>query len=230
MRARHRLNESALSRIGNRLHVVRTRLRPTSGTASGLLSAGTTIISVIVAYLYFAGWVYSYYFYEDFGVYLVSFDVPFQYFPVYAFTVMTSVSGAVLTLALLSALYLFVRNRLSGLTLMALLIVAFPLSFLTAQNIGHSEATSERIRRKPIVHFSFKNPELAKYSIKLSERPVSILDLDTEEKLDLLLETKDRVVVFYQPDSIGPVLPAVYVYSVMKSDLQWSMVINGERK
>jgi hypothetical protein len=212
------------------------RFRVSGDRVPNLLTAAPAIISVVVAYLYFAGWVFDYFYYGDFGVGLLSFDMPFQYFIVSSYTVFSSTPGAVFMSILLLILFLYATKWLSRLVLVASLIITFPILFLTARAVAHRVAEDVRVSPKTIVHISFKNPEAAGNSaIDSGVRPTAsranaatipkLLDLDKEEQLHLLVETKDRIVVYYQPASIvADVLSNVYIYSIMRSDLQWSMV------
>ena len=69
---------------------------------------------------------------------------------------------------------------------------------------------------------SLKHPDAATMNLDPAY-PKTVHSLEREE-FQLLYETKDRLIVFYQPPSIAGWLPAAYVVSIMRSDLEWSIV------
>jgi hypothetical protein len=210
------------------LQAVRKRLQPGRGRVPDLLAPLAAIISVVAAYLWFVGWVYAYFFYKDFGVGLISVDTPLQYFAVYSYTVLSAKSGIIVVLMVLLLFCLYDAGILPRALLIALLILALPVLRYRAEAIAHTD--SQRLRGHPetIMRLAFKDPAAANTGAGRGEA-ISIpqlLTLEATEQLHLLVETKDRVVMYYQPAAVAPnAQSAAYIYTVMRSDLQWSMVI-----
>ncbi len=179
-------------------------------------------------------WVFVYFYDEDFGVSLASLDVPFEFILVHAYTVLSSSMGVAIAIILIATLYIYAAKRIPALLMFAALVLIFPALFWDARHEAHNESRRVRMHPETVVHWIFKKPELAKYHASAgtsdgtgaSPGAFDISALESAEKLHLLFETKDRIVVYYQPASIVTAdLPAVYIYSVSRSDLEWLMVI-----
>lgn len=216
---------------GDRLRAAMARLQVGSPQFPSLIGASAAVISVVAAYLYFTGWVFAYFYYKDFGVSLLSLDMPLQYFFTYSYTVLDTGRGVTLVVLLLGAIYMYAAKRLSSAGMIGLLVAAFPLLFLAARSVSHLESVRTRVAADFPVRLLFKNPEHAR-STRSADPAASaspplpeLIDLSKDEKLHLLLETKDRLIVFYQPSPIADSISAAYVYSLMRSDLEWSMVV-----
>ncbi|MGA2739747.1 MAG: hypothetical protein ABSG65_20185 [Bryobacteraceae bacterium] len=224
---------AALARkAGARFQAAMPPVRTDSQQLPGLLGAAAAALSVVGVYDYFTGWVYAYFYYKDFGVSLLSLDMPLQYFFTYSYTVVNTGRGATLIVVLLGAVYMYAVKRLGISGLIGLLIVAFPLLFLAARSVSHIESARTRTLRAIPVRLLFKNPEQARFAKAADKATAStslsdpeLLDVNKRGNLNLLLETRDRLIVFYQPSSLGGSMPEAYVFSLMRSDLQWSMVI-----
>lgn len=207
-------------------------LRIDTGRLPNPVAASAAVISIFGVYVYFAGWVYTYFYYKDFGVSLTSFDIPVQYFFVHSYTVLASRSGIALVCALLVVAYLYAARKLRRLGLILTMVAAFPALFVTAKSVAHAESQETRTNPKLPVRLAFKDPAAATLSLAAVSRDSAappapdIFALNASERLHLLLETKDRVVVFYQPAPIGGAQSVMYVFSITRSDLAWSMVVS----
>ena len=210
----------------------RGMIAPATGESPTLLASASGIIAIVALYLYFAGYVFSYFYYQTFGVTLESLDVSTQYYFVRSFTVFQSAAGVVLLCVVAGIAYGYAIRRIGRAVLLVTLIIAFPLVYHLSAHIGEREAQYKRNHPRAIVRFRFKGAEKTKpvdaASDSDSDSKNELLRLGDAEELHLLLETKDRVVVFYQPhNSFSAGTSALKVYTVLRSELDWSVVISG---
>lgn len=109
-------------------------------------------------YLYFAGYVYIYYYYNSFGISLNALDIPIYYFFVYAFNVFVSLKrwgvwryalgaqwAVILVIGILSVVTMIVLRKWKlRVLVVALLILLFPMTFSFALKAGESDAANVR--------------------------------------------------------------------------------------
>jgi|ERR1035441_552339 hypothetical protein len=188
-----------------------------------LLTASATLISIAAAYLYFTGWVYAYFYYKDFGVTLVSLDMPLQYFFVYAYTPLATLWGVCVVLLMAGAVYLYAAKKVGTILLSSALILVFPILFFIARGVAHDLSIQRRSNPARKVRMLLKHPDAA--AVNLDPVNPGVVHSLGREEFQLLFETKDRFIVFFQPARIEGALPEAYVLSIMRSDLVWSMVI-----
>ncbi len=174
---------------------------------------------MLTVYIYFTGWVYTYFYYKDFGVSLFSFDVPLGYFLMYSFEPLRTAKGLIILAVFVAVAALHAAGRVPRPALVFALLAPFPALFATALSSAH--AVSHETRLHPIgkIVLAFKANEPGKVMQELE-------GYNKNEKLHLLLETKDRVTVYYQPGTIGGQLTAVRVFSVLRTDLSSTLTIS----
>jgi hypothetical protein len=197
---------------------------PETETATNLLAVSGGIIAVATAYLYFTGFIYSYFFFDRFGVSLESLDLSSQYFIVHSYTTLATPLGMVVGGLLVVFIYICALGKLKRWVLVATLLVTFPILFWLSYWTAVS--ASQDLRRHPgiAIQLKFKGAETALAQAALTSQAPPI---EGQDHLWLLFESKDHVVVFAQPVDAklpGVLLPAD-VYTVLRSDLQWSVTV-----
>ncbi len=90
---------------------VRRTIAPAAGESPSLLGASSGIIAVSAIYLYFAGYIFSYFYYQAFGVTLESLDLSPQYYFIRAFTVFQTFAGILLLCVLVAIAYAYAARR-----------------------------------------------------------------------------------------------------------------------
>lgn len=216
------------------LDKIRVAVLPPPGDGISLLSASTTVMSVSAVYLYFAGYIFSYFYYRAFGVAVEALDLPPQYYFVHSYSVFDTGPGALSFSILILIVSAYSIGKLRRGLLLLSLIGAFPALF----SVSHQSAqnASYLMRRKPnaTVNFKFKDATGKKLSeAGTIESPAPPGCGQTvpgmEGQYALLLDAKDRVIVFCQPrSSILPnENPPASVYTVLRSDLLWSEIISN---
>jgi hypothetical protein len=183
----------------------------TSATKSdGLFAALKDVLPVLAIYSYFAGWIYAFAFYKAFRVPVSSLDIPFQYFFMYSFSALATWKGGLILLGTIVVVSWLRNHRI---IMAATACVLFALLFGVAFAQGTGDATLQRhTTANDRIVLAFKQ-DAAK-----SLQPDLVTNNDAE-RLRLLTETKDRILVFYQPPAIGTDFPPALVYDVAKSDV-----------
>jgi hypothetical protein len=232
------------------LERLRSIVRPRPGQTPSLFQASATVFSISAVYLYFAGYVFCYfYYYQGFGVTLESLDLSTQFYFVRAYTCLRSVGGLCLVLALLLVITAYLKGLLrNGITLMAML-ATFPLLFYISYHTAWTEQQANFCSPASTIQFRFKErsekapvSDAAVPATSRDKKPSSeatfdlatareLMALGHSGELSLLLETKDRIVVFKKPNCYllgekGPMMPPkAQVYTLLRSDLEFTEVI-----
>jgi hypothetical protein len=182
--------------------------RPDVGKVS-LLNTSKELIPLIAIYAYFIGWVYSYFYFSEFGLRLSTLDIPLYYFFVYAFPVLYSKDGLILLIATTLALVILERWKMLSMLVLACL---FPLLFHLAHKAGVQGAEAQRlIDTQERIVFTFKG------NTKLLS-PVLVYNNDNQN-LRPLIVTQEAYITFYQPPQEGTVLPGLLVLTIWKSNV-----------
>jgi hypothetical protein len=224
-------------------------LAPQQGPAN-LFQVSASVLSISAAYLYFAGYVFCYFYYfKGFGVTLESLDLSPQFYLMRAYTCLRSIGGLCLLLVLAVVIILYLKGKLrSGLTLLAML-AAFPLLFYVSYHTAWAERQANFCNPSSTIQFRFKEPA-GEGPAPAATAPTAtgdkspppettpdaatlrdLITLGEANELSLLLETKDRIIVFKKPDchllgANGPTVPpAAHVYTLIRSDLEFTNVM-----
>lgn len=178
---------------------------------------------IVGFYLYFIGWVYVYWLYSHFGISFTSLDIPVYYFFVYSYAV-ASYFPQIVKACTYSGLFFWVTSGVVAIViLLALLartyskkgilvvvfVALFPLFFCLARGAAIEKAKEIRERGRR-VSFVFKTKQLRAY-------PPEFVKANKDGNLKLLLQTKDKYYVFFQPPGKG--LPLGFVYDLLRSDV-----------
>jgi hypothetical protein len=102
-------------------------------------------------------------------------------------------------------------------------ILVFPVLFFLASGVAHDLSLKRRSNPARRVRLLLKHPDAAVVNLD-PDIPGTVHSLGRQE-FQLLFETKDRFIVLFQPPGFGGALPEAYVLPIMRSDLEWSMVI-----
>ena len=231
------------------LEKLRTVLAPQPGQAPNLFQTSATVLSISAVYLYFAGYVFCYfYYYEGFGVTLESLDLSLQFYLMRAYTCLRSISGLCLLLVLAVVITVYLRGMLRGGVMLLAMLAAFPLLFYVSYHTAWAERQANFCNPSSTIQFSFKEPAGKSPAFaavptvsgdngspgKTISDAATLQDLTAlgdANELSLLLETKDRIIVFKKPDchllgADGPVIPpAAHVYTLLRSDLEFTNVM-----
>jgi hypothetical protein len=184
-----------------------------SSTQPELFSVLKNVVFIFALYLYFAGWLHAYYFFQQFGISLSSVDIPVYYFFIYSYSVFLTFWGFVVLLFLITALTLAVKCRPRGAYLFVIaFILLFPAIFYAARAAGTRDANEKRSGYAKTVEFIFKKDAAEKLDTEFVE-------LNAKGQLQLLTLTKDRYLVFHQPRGEGGAQPNATTYSIAASDV-----------
>jgi|GEM_PF-2336593 len=199
-------------------------------TTFSLLAKVGELMSLPAAYLFFAGFLYAYYYFSELGLPTRLVEIPLPFYPVYAFSVFMEnwvlVVAWILAVGLL-ALLATKRAPWATAGLLFLFLVAFPGSWWMARERGHRQAVLLRNglegRR---VTFSFKQhahgePAGSKREAKsASDAPKRVteqlMEANAEGKLVLVAETTRAFYVLWQiyPDREVKELPRARLFMV----------------
>jgi hypothetical protein len=237
------------------LEKLRGFLSPQTGQTPSLFQASATVFSIAAVYLYFAGYLFCYFYYFiGFGVTLESLDLSTQFYLMRAYTCLGSFDGACFLLVMLLVIAAYLRGALrTSITLLAML-AAFPVLFYISFHRARTEHTASFCSPARTIQFRFKESGKASDSQaagpeamgaagagnvqppnvrfpRLATTRDQLMALGQAGQLSLLLETKDRIVVFRNPDCHPPgsagtsIEPQPEVYTVLRSDLDFSNVM-----
>jgi hypothetical protein len=195
-----------------------SRARRRASRQPEFLSVVKDVVLVFALYLYFAGWLHAYYFFQQFGVSLNSVDIPVYYFFIYSFSVFLTFWGFVVLVVVIISLTLAVKGRPSwGYLLVIALISLFPGIFYAARAAGMSDASEKRSGYASTVQFVFKKDAAETFDEEF-------IDLNKNDRLQLLTVTKDRYLVFCQPKGEGDAQPNATMYSIAAADVALAKV------
>jgi hypothetical protein len=227
---------------------VRSAVRPPEGESPNLFAASSAVFSISAVYLYFAGYVFSYfYYYKGFGVTLESLDLSPQFYFMRAYTVFESVAGVCLIAVMIFFLLVYMGGKLRRGLLLLMLLAAFPVLFHLSEYQGEKEQIRSLCNADNTIQFQYKegSEKGAQPATKPATTPVAVpapseisdsgstvlnkqqlAAMANDGKLSLLLETKDRLVLFKIPKSCDSPFgaPQAQVYTVLRSDLNFTIV------
>jgi len=184
-------------------------------------------LALPLAYLFFAGFLYQYYYFSALGVPTKLADIPVSFFPVYAFSVFMDNWVGVLvwiTLVLLAALLASRQVSWGPVALLALLLVAFPGCWWIARERGYREALRLRNgyegRRVSFV-LSDESPDGTTNNGR-QDYPAEFRKANDEGKLILVTETTRAYYVVWQiyPNPPEAELPRATLFIVPRSDIK----------
>ncbi len=171
-----------------------------------LFSQSQFIIGVC---LYFIGWIYIYYLYDNFGIPLSSVDIPFYYFFIYSYSaIMNRFSIIVLILFFAISILIFTFYKKNWI-IFPVSIFLFLILFLLAQRQANQQAFLLRDGNARTIKFYLKGEQFNFY-------PEQFIKANKDEELKLFSKTKDKYFVFFQPKDEKPSkrLGFAYVYEV----------------
>ncbi len=192
---------------------------------------------VLIAYLYFTGWCYAYFYYDGFGVNIYALDIPFYFFIVYSFPVIIDYLSILLIILIIFLIFLIkfllknninaklkLRNNINVIFIIVMIII-FPLLYYLSIPIAIRETEKIRLSaedRGPGVALPGRIKFILKENKEKSDK--SFTNLNYNNKLKLICITKDKFIVLYQPKGDGEVLPRGTVYLLDKSDVLFSQI------
>jgi len=210
---------------------------PTSKTSVEELGK---LLAIIGFFLFFAGWVYLYYFYDYFGLSLSIVSLGYSDYIVYSFTVLTSYYFTPL-IALLLLWFLartWLRKYLAFTVFLAALL--FLGLFYLAKNVAKDRAFETRTSRSSLRRISFlfnEETRLLNDSSTINSFAKSSTDLQDDLRIlrcyndsnaiFLLGQNEDYYFVLHQESSPRGIkaLPFGKVYFIPKNSLLFSQVI-----
>ena len=205
-----------------------------SNTFLALLS---TVIPMIAGYSYFAGWMYLYFFYDAFGVSLLTLDFPFHFYLIYSFTILPPLYYLIIFSVVLFVFFIvfkvlhvaqklassaiglfFTRNELhlnaySRWFISILLVTIFAGVAELMRSIALARA--DEVRKGEVLKYvklTFKKDATVSY-------PEKLISAAKDGALMKLVQTKDRIFVILQPGQNDKLLGSASSYSVALSDL-----------
>jgi hypothetical protein len=194
-----------------------------------LLAAPVLIFDVIAVFLFYLGWVYVYYLYYNFSVNVHALDIPLYYFFVYALPVIiTNKTDYLIAFAIVLIVLVVIKalaprlqrnhprlreQQLSAVVITAFFLVLLVLSHAWAQEAAQVTAADMRSGNAKTIRFTFREDPTKLY-------PQEFIEANNTDKLKLVVQTKDRFIVFFQPESEEKVLPMGSTYVVFNSDVR----------
>ena len=161
-------------------------------------------------YTYFLGWIYAYYYFLSFQITLASLDIPVYYFAIYSFSALYCKNGISVLSAVLLTLPFVQRRRYA---LYALFVLLIPVFYHLGRTRGLEDADSIRSRGdNDRVELSL-DPKVQE---SLSS---DLIENNKNGKLRFLEETKDRLILFYQPPDEDGVRYPVLVYDLKRDKI-----------
>jgi hypothetical protein len=171
--------------------------------------------AVTVAYLYFLGWMFLYYYLLNFGIDIFSLDIPLHYFFVYSFATISfswsrwwwavCLLGVAVPIVVVLAHFLYasrtqsaapvLRSILAGILLIVLIGTVFFLGHLGSEQAGEARYRNLRFASKQSYEFDFRS------GIALPSNPTlqALISFDPQRRAIPILETTDRIFVLVQP-------------------------------
>ncbi len=177
------------------------------------------IFFLIAVYLYFIGWIYTYYFLDHFNISFNTIDIPFYYFFVYSYSVITNwLSITVFSISII-AIYISGVVYASKWIPIFIMLILFPIFFFLAGQTARSEAVKIRMGYANKITFFFKKDTINQY-------PSKFLEGNDKGKLKIIAQTKERFFVLYQPPSEGngKEIPFGFVYDVPRADVLLALI------
>lgn len=179
-----------------------------------LISAITKATLLPAVYLYFTGFLYSYFYHKKLGISLRSFGEPAHAYLVYSFTVFWAHPWLSVLLCIMAAILVkFVRRSGRTGSLALTLIAFFPICYELALFTANRDALLLRAGRYGNrVRLSFRSTATATL-------PANFLAQNDRGDLVLLADTEKQIFLLYQPNAAAPRLGRATVYSVPKENL-----------
>ncbi|MBI2314112.1 MAG: hypothetical protein HYU77_16600 [Betaproteobacteria bacterium] len=217
------IGHSQAGRLGKIRHTRKNDLQEKASQNVDLASYLKNWAFLVAIYIYFVGWIYLYFYYRQFGIPLVSLDVPFYYFFVYSYAVIgaantwlgyTFIVLFVVVFVLLQRPWANEQHATLNIMQKAILIVSsialFYVSFALARDQAQANAMDARDNKGTnSICFTLKKEAEDKY-------PPDFLGANAECLLMLLTETRERYYVLHQPPSREGVMPYGYAHEVPK--------------
>lgn len=175
------------------------------------------IIFLAAIYLYFMGWVYTYYLFIHFGIPLNSVDIPVYYFFIYSYSVIYDFWFIlffilIFIFAIIFIIYFANIKLVKVVGLSILFLLFFFMAFWLAKRRAGEEAKFIRMGYAKTVEFVFRKNSAESYSKEF-------LDANKKRLLKLITLTEGKFYVFYQPSGEEGELPVGYVYDISRSDV-----------
>lgn len=165
------------------------------------------------------GWTYAFYLFNHFGISLNSIEIPFYYFFVYSYSVITgapaiiAVGVALIVICLVTSFAPICLKEfpLKKWALILLLILLFPTFFSIAKKRAVNDALNIRSYGRKVI-FVFKKDATKLY-------PKEFINANNENKLKILTQTNDRFYVLYQPEGERNAIPKGFTYDIARVDI-----------
>ena len=177
-----------------------------------LLSILRNVIFFIAIYLYFMGWIHTYYFYYHFGISSISVNIPFYYFFIYSYNVIANIFGFILVVAAIVAFFIFTAVYPRKWLVILVLIILFPVFFYLAKEKAGEGAQGIRIGNAKTITLFFKKDTFKFY-------PKEFINANKKGKLKLVTQTTDKFYVIYQPPGEAGEMPYGFTYDIPRTDI-----------
>jgi hypothetical protein len=204
------------------------------------LSVLKDLVLPVAVYLYFTGFLYTYYFYSGLGIPLNSVEIPFYYFFIYSYNVIAAeltTSLLLLFSALLTILVIRTRKH-PDIGLFLVLSALFPILTVLSRDAattqigllrtGRNLQTIQLILKDVSIRDdellkndgSIRDEEFLKAKANAEQERREFLIANANDGLKLVVETTDRLYVLRQPfDERNPEIPVGSLYGISKSDV-----------
>ena len=211
------------------------RVLISDGEQPSLLAVATTVTALASAYLYFTGFIYSYFLYDTFGISLDALDLATPYYLIHAYSVFSTWIGLLVAQTYIAVLLAGAILNFRHWVYVAILVSAFPAVFYSSYHAGRGAANELRLHPHILVAIRFKDPEKSQTPNLLLSPQMPDTDqsdqqvfktLADNDNLWLLCQSKDKILVFSQSqgnltDSTRLLPTRVYIIPI--SEIEWSM-------
>lgn len=209
------------------------RFKASDDAPKKMLTVLRDVTFFIAVYLYFAGWLYAYYYFGAFGLSLRVLDQPLYTVFIYAFTVAAEGLWFLLALSIIMIiLELFVRRYegrirfLRPFAVCVFLVFMFAVVYLLsrrAANIRVDDARRGYGIRSIVLYLPEKRYGLVAadtaQDTAASRWPELLHQLNEQRQLRLLSQTSDEYILLYQAEDTLPTLPRAKVFVVPKESV-----------
>lgn len=184
---------------------------------TNLFSVLKNLILIVAVYLYFTGWIYLYRLYDHFGISFGSIDIPFYYFFIYSYSVISDWVALTIIIITIILIYLFIslrpRKLIPFLILISILLLFFRVSYYLSEGCAYQKAKLIRqgYDAKKIT-FIFKSEAKKGF-------PSEFLNANCKGKLRLITHTKDKFYVVHQLLGREEEIPYGHTYEISKNDV-----------
>jgi len=186
-----------------------------------VLSFFRNLIFFVAIILYFAGWYYCYYFFNNLGISLNALNIPFHYFFIYSFKLIlkTSILWSVIFLFLI--FFILWLSRIPKLPKAFLSTIIFIIPFL----ISYSDAKEQALREVRKIRMGITDIKTISLALKEEGKyPKQFIKANFNNRLYLLTETNNAFYILIPNVDKKEEYYFNYLYEISKNDVHLAKI------